>query len=64
MGTKNNPGDYDCYEMARPDEPIFTLKANDHIAPDVVRSGHDTTFTPGHSDLQRHLEEVLGVSLD
>lgn len=26
-------------------------------------SGHGTGFTPGHSDLQRHLEEVLGVSL-
>lgn len=27
-------------------------------------SGHDTTFIPGDSDLQRHLELVLGVSLD
>ena len=27
-------------------------------------SGHDTTFTPAASDLQRHLEEVLGASLD
>ena len=37
MGTKNNPGDYDCYAAARPDEPIFTLKANDRCAPDTVR---------------------------
>ena len=27
MGTKNNPGKYDCYEKAGPDEPIFTLRA-------------------------------------
>ena len=24
-------------------------------------SGHGTGFTPGHSDLERHLEAVLGV---
>lgn len=37
MGTKNNPGEYDCYDKAAPDEPIFTLRANDPDAPDVVR---------------------------
>ena len=25
MGTKNNPGRFDCYGNAEPDEPIFVL---------------------------------------
>lgn len=29
MGTKNNPGQFDCYANALPDEPIFTLLARD-----------------------------------
>lgn len=36
MGTKNNPGDFDCYNEAAPDEPIFTLRANDPMAPIIV----------------------------
>ena len=37
MGTKNNPGDYDCYESAEPDEPMFVLLARDGLAPMLVR---------------------------
>ena len=37
MGTKNNPGEYDCYENAEPDEPMFVLLARDSIAAEVVR---------------------------
>ncbi len=29
MGTKNNPGKFDCYESALPDEPMFVLLARD-----------------------------------
>ena len=29
MGTKNNPGNYDCYENAHPDEPMFILLGRD-----------------------------------
>lgn len=29
MGTKNNPGKFDCYEKALPDEPMFILLARD-----------------------------------
>jgi hypothetical protein len=36
MGTKNNPGPYDCYGKADPDEPLFTLRAKDPIAPFLV----------------------------
>lgn len=37
MGTKNNPGEYDCYAAAAPDEPLFILRANDPLAPHLVR---------------------------
>lgn len=29
MGTKNNPGSFDCYGNALPDEPMFILLARD-----------------------------------
>jgi len=37
MGTKQNPGIYDCYTKALPDEPIFTFSARDVDAPDTIR---------------------------
>lgn len=37
MGTKLNPGEFDCYANALPDEPMFVLLARDALAPDVVR---------------------------
>lgn len=36
MATKNNPGKYDCYGNAGPDEPIFTLRAKDPLAEFLV----------------------------
>lgn len=32
MGTKNNPGKFDCYTNAEPDEPMFVLLARDPAA--------------------------------
>lgn len=37
MGTKNEPGEFDCYAKADPDEPIFVLRAKDKLAPHLVR---------------------------
>lgn len=37
MGTKNEPGQFDCYDKAEPDEPLFTLLARDPLAPHLVR---------------------------
>ncbi len=37
MGTKNNPGEFDCYESADPDEPMFVLLARDPLAAGLVR---------------------------
>lgn len=36
MATKNNPGKYDCYANAEPDEPMFVLLARDDLAPSLV----------------------------
>jgi len=36
MGTKNNPGRYDCYATAAPDEPMFVLLGRDPLAPFLV----------------------------
>lgn len=36
MGTKNNPGKFDCYANAEPDEPMFILLARDPLAPFLV----------------------------
>lgn len=36
MGTKSNPGKWDCYAKAKPDEPLFVLMARDPLAPILV----------------------------
>lgn len=36
MGTKNNPGSFDCYKAAEPDEPMFVLLARDRSAACLV----------------------------
>lgn len=36
MGTKNNPGKFDCYTNALPDEPMFVLLARDPQAPRLL----------------------------
>lgn len=37
MGSKNNPGSYDCYANAEPDEPMFVLLGRDRHAPTLAR---------------------------
>jgi hypothetical protein len=37
MGTKNNPGTFDCYANAGPDEPMFILLGRDPHAHHAVR---------------------------
>lgn len=36
MGTKNNPGKFDCYANADPDEPMFVLLGRDRHAPTLI----------------------------
>lgn len=37
MATKNNPGKFDCYANAAPDEPMFILLGRDPTAGMLVR---------------------------
>lgn len=37
MGTKANPGRFDCYARAEPDEPVFVLLGRDPDAPMLIR---------------------------
>lgn len=36
MATKNNPGQFDCYKNAEPDEPLFVLLGRDKHAPTLI----------------------------
>lgn len=38
MGSKNEPGKYDCYANAESDEPMFILLARDVAAPETVEA--------------------------
>ncbi len=37
MATKKNPGKFDCYANAKPDEPMFVLLGRDAMAGALVR---------------------------
>jgi hypothetical protein len=37
VGSKKNPGEFDCYFNAKSDEPMFVLLARDITAPLMVR---------------------------
>lgn len=41
MGTKQNPGDFDCYREAHDDEPMFILLGRDPFGPALVRAWAD-----------------------
>lgn len=52
MGSKSNPGKYDCYAKAEPDEPMFILLARDLYAPALVdrwANMREETFKRGGS---------------
>jgi hypothetical protein len=38
MGSKDQPGEFDCYANAQQDEPMFILLARDASAPDLVEA--------------------------
>lgn len=49
MGTKNNPGKFDCYANAHPDEPMFVLLGRDPTGGALVRLWAEAreTLKPG-----------------
>lgn len=61
MGTKANPGKFDCYSKAAPDEPIFVLRSMDPSAPVLVRLW--AAIRAGHME-QAHklLDTAAGMS--
>lgn len=50
MGSKNNPGAFDCYSNALPDEPMFIVLGRDPQAPSLVEewaAGREAAVTAG-----------------
>ncbi len=47
MATKKNPGKFDCYANAKPDEPMFVLLGRDPMAATLVRAWADMRETLG-----------------
>ncbi len=52
MATKNNPGKFDCYANALPDEPMFILLGRDRHAPDLVRAWADSREKAGEDPVK------------
>lgn len=49
MGTKNNPGTYDCYVNAEDDEPMFVLLGRDVHAAALVEEWANVRHVGGES---------------
>ena len=49
MGTKNEPGEFDCYASADPDEPMFILLGRDPFAAQLVEAWVDARIAAGDS---------------
>lgn len=61
MGTKENPGAFDCYEYAAIDEPMFVLIARDRVAPYIVRGwAQERERLLRGSDVSMTAEEFFG----
>lgn len=52
MGTKNNPGQFDCYANAAPDEPMFILLGRDPHAATIVRKWANDRMVMIHAGLK------------
>lgn len=58
MGTKNEPGQFDCYANAEPDEPMFILLARDPLAPLMVEIWAQLRAEASTEDDQALIEEA------
>lgn len=47
MSTKNDPGPFDCYAKAQPDEPMFILLGRDPLAGALVRLWAEMRLSTG-----------------
>jgi hypothetical protein len=64
MGTKSNPGVYDCYENAHPDEPMFVLLGRDKLAGALVRLWADMREREGDDPQQAAEARQVAEDLD
>ena len=55
MGTKTDPGEYDCYKKAEEDEPIFILRASDPLSPKLVRKWVSMSISRAPAHTQRNI---------
>jgi hypothetical protein len=60
MGTKNNPGNFDCYANAEPDEPMFVLLGRDEHAPALVRAW--ASMRKGMNEAPAKVQEALNCA--
>jgi len=58
MGTKNNPGQFDCYANAEPDEPMFILLGRDKHAPLLVKLWADLRQLDGEDNIAKVTEAI------
>lgn len=60
MGTKNNPGKFDCLSKAEPDEPMFVLLGRDPAAPILINLWADIRSRMGEE--QEKVEEACACA--
>lgn len=63
MGTKLNPGNFDCYTKAEDDEPMFILLARDPTAPRLIREWVAMRSSTGLTTSDK-IEEALKCAYD
>lgn len=61
MSTKNNPGKWDCYAKAEPDEPMFILLGRDPLASMLVAIWAQVQSDMGKTDFAK-LENAFETS--
>jgi len=60
MGTKNQPGKFDCYSKAEADEPVFVLLGRDPAAPILINLWADIRSRLGEE--QEKIEEACACA--
>lgn len=58
MGTKQEPGKYDCLDRAESDEPYFTLIGRDPWAPEMVELWAKVRYRAGTIDFDQYTEAM------
>lgn len=64
MTTKNNPGAYDCYSKAEPDEPMFVLLGRDPMAGALVRAWAELRRMSGEAEGKVAEARACAVAMD